>query len=293
MSALRALHFAGGTGRRFALLHEPEGPPSRLVVHVHAFAEEMNKSRHMVAAQARALASDGALVLLPDLMGCGDSDGELREAGWEAWVDDVASACARAERAILEARRSVGPVERWLWGHRAGALLAAETAQRLRDGWNLLLWQPVLQGQLALQQFLRADAAAAILAKDRPANKGGAKALLAAGQMAEVAGYELAPKLTSGFARSHLQPPHHAMRLEWLEVSLQGSSAVFPATVAGLQAWRSAGWTVRHHIVPGPAFWQATELEQAPHLLEATRAAVMGHALPGDHAGVPLTEANA
>ena len=49
----------------------------------------MNKARRQAAIQARALASDGFSVLVPDLFGTGDSDGELRDARWETWLDDL------------------------------------------------------------------------------------------------------------------------------------------------------------------------------------------------------------
>jgi exosortase A-associated hydrolase 2 len=275
------------------VLHEPAGPVARLAVHVHAFAEEMNKSRHMVAAQARALASERAVVLLPDLLGCGDSDGELREATWDGWVDDVAAACAWVECEFGPRGRSDGPLERWLWGHRAGALLAVEAAQRLPQQWNLLLWQPVLRGEQALQQFLRLDAAASMMAADKPAGKGSAKALLASGQTAEVAGYEIPPALASGLARSRLQPPAEPMRLEWLEVSAQEGTGSSPAVLNALQAWRDAGWAARHHVVSGPAFWQTTEVEDVPQLVDATCLAVTGRAARDGRQGAALLEVGA
>ena len=82
--------------RRFAVLHWPAEPrvPLGLVVHAPAFAEEMNKSRRMVALQARALAEDGLAVLLVDPLGCGDSPGDFGDATWETWVQDIANALA-------------------------------------------------------------------------------------------------------------------------------------------------------------------------------------------------------
>jgi alpha/beta superfamily hydrolase len=42
-------------------------------------AEELNKSRHVAAAQARAFAAAGYSVLQIDLYGCGDSSGDFGE----------------------------------------------------------------------------------------------------------------------------------------------------------------------------------------------------------------------
>ena len=64
--------------QRLCMWHTPPaGAPRRLFVHVHGFAEELNKSRRMACLQARALAEGGDAVLRFDLLGCGDSDGEF------------------------------------------------------------------------------------------------------------------------------------------------------------------------------------------------------------------------
>ena len=64
MAATEAFYSAfqpGPLGQRFCLWHaDPAHAPGALVVHVHAFAEEMNKSRRMAALQSRALAAAGA-----------------------------------------------------------------------------------------------------------------------------------------------------------------------------------------------------------------------------------------
>ena len=64
-----------------------------LVLYIHPFAEEMNKSRRMAALQARAFAQAGYAVLQIDLHGCGDSAGDFGDATWEHWIDDVVQGC--------------------------------------------------------------------------------------------------------------------------------------------------------------------------------------------------------
>ena len=118
----------GPCGRRFALHHRPAGPPRGLVVYVHPFAEEMNKSRRMAALQSRALAEAGFAVLQVDLMGCGDSDGELLDASWAQWVGDVVFACGWLRQQYPHSGTDTVPL--WLWGLRAGALLAADAARQ-------------------------------------------------------------------------------------------------------------------------------------------------------------------
>ena len=105
-------------GQRYCLLHlPPPGQASRGgIVYLHPFAEELNKSRHVAAAQARAFAAAGYSVLQIDLYGCGDSSGDFAEARWAIWHNDLHLACAWL------AQRVDGPLT--LWGLRLGALLA-------------------------------------------------------------------------------------------------------------------------------------------------------------------------
>ena len=65
-----------------------------------------------------------------------------------------------------------------------------------------------------------------------------------------------------------------AGRLEWLDLSTQPDASLAPAAAKPLQAWQAAGFAVRSQVVTGPAFWQTSEIEEAPALLTATLAAL-------------------
>jgi exosortase A-associated hydrolase 2 len=84
----------GYAGNLFALYHRPAGPADcrRGVPYVHPFANETNYTRRAADLLARALAGRGWGVLQVDLFGCGDSDGDFRDASWETWVDDLTTA---------------------------------------------------------------------------------------------------------------------------------------------------------------------------------------------------------
>ncbi len=262
---------AGTHAARFCVFQPATAPLRALVLHVHAFAEEMNKSRRMAAMQARALAARGLAVLQFDLLGCGDSAGDFGDATWACWLADVAWAAGHLRR-----RAGAGPtVPLWLWGHRVGALLATQAADSLADHTgqapHLLLWQPTGSGKTALQQFLRLKAAAQLL---EGGGKGVTEALkrdLAAGKHVEVAGYKLHPGLAAGLEAASLNPPRQPARAVWLELTpSQATSApleLLPASRAALERWRSAGWAVDAAALPGPAFWQTTEIEDAPALI--------------------------
>jgi exosortase A-associated hydrolase 2 len=272
----------GPLGRRFAVHHRPrDGAPRGLVLYVHPFAEEMNKSRRMAALQARALAAAGFAVLQIDLLGCGDSAGDFGDATWAQWVDDVVCA-ARWLRQRHGGRATTGdrmpPL--WLWGLRCGALLASEAAWRLDAPCHFLLWQPATSGKTVLQQFLRLKAASELLSGQARGVTEQLRAELAAGRTVEVAGYRLHPELCRGLEQTVLRPPSEPGRMVWLELQPREGAALSPLAANAVAAWQAAGWAARAEVVTGPAFWQTTEIEDAPALLAATLAALddAGHA---------------
>lgn len=295
------IHLPGAVGtspaegaRRFALLHRPAGLPRGLVVYAPPLAEEMNKARRMAALQARALAAAGHAVLQPDLLGCGDSPGTFGEATWAAWVHDVVGSAQWLRQAFTAWHPGHPLPPLTLWGLRAGALLAAEAATALGDVARLLLWQPAPAGKPLLQQFLRLAVAAELGAEGGPRTRTeDLRQSLLAGQAVEVAGYTLAPALAAGLDAARLAPVPGLSQLVWLECSPREEPALLPASLAALDAWRAAGAQVQARAVRGPAFWQTTEIEDAPALVEATLACLdedpgtgPGSAQPARHAAM-------
>ena len=268
---------AGPLAQRFAIHHPPNGGRARaLVVYVHPFAEEMNKSRRMAALQARALAEAGFAVLQIDLLGCGDSAGDFGDASWPRWVADVGFACHWLQAQYCNAEGATP--ELWLWGLRAGCLLAAEAAAQLDAPCKLLFWQPAHSGKLLLQQFLRLKAAGELLGGHGKAAMETLRGDIAAGRSVDVAGYTLAAALCEGLEQAELHPPAQAGISVWLETSTVAGTALSPASEARLAAWRAQGWAVQAKAINGPAFWQTTEIEDAPALLAATLAALHAQA---------------
>jgi exosortase A-associated hydrolase 2 len=285
-AAYIALH-PGARGSRLCLWHAPSHAPARsLFVYIHPFAEEMNKSRRMAALQARELAAAGHAVLQVDLLGCGDSTGDFSDATWAAWVDDVVAACEHAQARHASAWPAAVRPSLWLWGLRAGCLLATEAAARLDETCHLLFWQPALQGKAVLQQFLRLKTAGALLGKSSGQAAESPRQALAAGQTVDVAGYGLSPALAGGLDAAKLLPPPRAGQLEWIEIATSANGAPSPAASAALPAWTQAGWDVRQRSVAGPQFWQTTEVEVAPELIAASIQALgpdeAAHATAGD-----------
>lgn len=265
-------------GQRFCLFHRAQGHQIKgRILYLHPFAEEMNASRHVVAQQCRALAASGYSVLQIDLLGCGDSSGDFGDATWSAWVQDALLGWQWLRDHAPEA-----PI--WLWGLRAGALLACAATRALQAQHpaaqvNLLLWQPMASGQQQLQQFLRLHAAAQWLGRDavgEPPEKA-----LAAGRHAHVAGYSLSPALAQGLEAARLTPPTTSGRAVLLELptfTLEAetqTTSVSPWAMRQQSTWRDAGWNIQTLAVPVTGFWQTVvETSLTPKLEQATLAAL-------------------
>lgn len=262
---LEIFHLAGSDGGfRFCILRRPPAHAGvrGAIVHVPAFGEEMNKTRHMVALQAQRLARDGWLVLQIDLLGTGDSSGDFGDATWQAWLADVALA--------VDHVRGLEVDTVWLWGLRFGGLLAAEATRSFGlDDCGLLLWQPVSSGKQHLQQFLRMWKTAQIVGKVVDVAKS-PQQLLEAGLSAEVAGYVVSPALAAGMQAANLSAVRCGPGVRWIQVNAEGMSEPPPAFVRLEQAWKAAGQRVSFHAVEGPSFWQAQEITVVPALLEQT-----------------------
>ena len=269
-------------GQRFCVYH-PTPRPRGLILYLHPFAEEMNKSRRMAAMQARAMAKAGFAVLQIDLLGCGDSSGDFGDATWDAWLDDAALGLqclrSRAGEQIGSHSQPLPGVPVWLWGLRAGCLLAVDAAKRMDEPCNFLFWQPPASGKTLLQQFLRLKVAGDLASGQSKGVMDEMRRQLANGGAVEIAGYLLGSGLANGLERSVVEPAADAApanRVEWIELSTRGEASLSPVAQKTIAQWQSSGFATRSRIVQGPAFWQTTEIEDAPDLVNVTVQALTG-----------------
>jgi len=250
----------------FCVLHTPSEAvrAKGAVLHVHAFAEEMNKSRQTVAHASRRLAEDGWIVLLVDLFGCGDSPGDFGDATWERWISDVLFA-----KRWLHETFGLAPV---LWGLRAGCLLVTETVKQSETQPPLILWQPVASGKTFFGQFLRLKAAAELFGD--PAGRSSSRQLreqLAKGNPIEVVGYAISSPLAARLESAALELPNgYAGRVFWCEVSQNEQAA--PSHTA--DSVRQHSVSIESRVVNGTTFWQTPEFASCPALEAATLAFV-------------------
>jgi exosortase A-associated hydrolase 2 len=241
--------------------HEARAP----VLYLPPFAEEMHKSRRMAALAARAMAAQGHAVLQLDPTGCGDSAGDFGDATWSAWLDD-----GRLGHDWLRHKTGL-PVA--VWGLRTGALLAAGLARQLQTIDRLLFWQPVTDGSLFLNQFLRIRLASEMLSEGQ--SRTGTRELLAqldAGQGVEVGGYMLSPDMARELGGLKLAGMAPSCPVSWLELGTEAAARVSPAGQRVADAWQAAGVEVRAQTVQGDPFWATQEITECPDLIQATLA---------------------
>jgi exosortase A-associated hydrolase 2 len=210
----------------------------------------MLTSRNVIAGVSRELSQLGFGVMVVDLYGCGDSSGDFVDARWEIWRNDLQVATRWLQ--------DQGGDRLTLWGLRLGALLALDVATYSRDTYQrIVLWQPVLSGELMLNQFLRMN----LSAEDGNESVSGRIATrkerrnLVAGETIEVAGYSLAADLVRAIDQVTLPPVTSlASAVQWIEFTpSQQSLAV--ASLDVIMDWKKKGLPVSAGTVASPPFW--------------------------------------
>lgn len=257
-------------GRLFALHHAPApGVPCRgHVLCVPPFNEEMNRCRSMVTLQAQALAAVGIGTLVLDLLGTGDSEGDYVQGRWHLWLDNLAAGLAWLRE---QPGGCIG-----LWGIRLGAVLATELHASVADpALALLLWQPVADGKVHLNQFMRVKIAAQMDRPDLPKlTTAHMRQQWAAGDSVEIAGYEIHPELARGIEgaalAAHTLPAGTA--LYWLEQATGETPELSPASRKLMEQWPGPGATLQAEMFNGPPFWQVHERAVAPDAIVKTTA---------------------
>lgn len=249
----------------FCIAHRPRaeensGPG---LVFLPPFAEELNKSRHVLSRFGRRLAECGVTCLIPDYHGTGDSEGRFVDATCGNWLtngrDAIDFLTAQGHRPIM------------LGGLRLGASLAVELARNMRSPpHSLVLWQPVATGKSMLTQFLRLVTTHNLQKdqyKDTPSTL---RERLKAGQTVEIGGYSLGASLYRSMEQLNLNemPPPPGMRVDLYAVTPNGTERL-PVGVDKLaDEWRHANVNVQAEQVAGPAFWASSELIEMPELVE-------------------------
>lgn len=261
---MQAQFIPGAQGNLFSLYLPAQGECRGSVLCLPPFCEEMNRSRGVMAAQARSFAENGYACLLFDLFGTGDSAGTLQQASWETWLSD-----AEAASAWLEQASGHVPV---LWGIRLGALLAAQMVENAPGRYRqMLFWHPVGDGKTYMTQTLRLRIAA-LIDREQPAEKTGEmREALQRGESVEIVGYTVPGRLACAIDQLKLKDLDlNGLRIDWIEPVAEGQQALPGAAARLIDTLGSRGCDVRPRAVEVPALWILAERVDASPLVAAT-----------------------
>ncbi|MCK7578190.1 MAG: hydrolase 2, exosortase A system-associated [Chromatiales bacterium] len=263
-------HFMPGqAGPLFCIHLAPRcGPVRGQILYLHPFAEEMHKSRRTVALQARRFAREGFAVLQVDLRGCGDSWGDFADATWQGWLQD-------AHTALSWLRERASDVPLMLWGLRLGATLAAHLSADLgHKPHHLLLWQPVINGDVFLNQFLRLKLASEMLKSgSAQADTKALRTRLGSGETIEIGGYALSSALGHTLTELRLEAAPSADYTLWFDLSK--TSQLPPASLRIVRIWQAQDKAVAAEAVDGAPFWSTQEIVECCPLIDSTTTALL------------------
>jgi exosortase A-associated hydrolase 2 len=256
----QAFFLNGGNGDLFCIgeLHPDAEVARESVLIVPPFAEEMNKSRHLMAALARRAGHAGYDVLLFDFFGTGDSEGDFADASIRVWRSDI--------DAVI---RHMNPqVRLHIVGFRAGALIAVDATAR-HAVHSLTLVHPQLSGKQQLDEMLRLRLTASLMGGGRERISALRRRLLA-GDTLEIAGYRLSPELASGLDALALtglsgSPP---ARVNCVEVVSEPTDEIRTGLQHAIDDWRSAGSIVNCETTQCGDFWATREISPCPALVD-------------------------
>lgn len=189
--------------------------------------------------------------MLLDHFGTGESEGETEEGNWEFWLAD-AEAAARWLSEDSGQRLT-------LWGARTGSLLATELADRTPGLIErLFFWQPVLDGKLFMNQYLRLRIGSQLVSNAERETTEQIRQRMAAGEIIEIAGYPLSGTLASQITgrRAAAYECLTKIPLVWIEMTGQSGLDLSPASRQFIEARRQVGARIEVEAVACPMIWQ-------------------------------------
>jgi pimeloyl-ACP methyl ester carboxylesterase len=143
-------YFGQSESPLFGVHHAPRGKRAdddRAVLICPPIGQEYIRTHWCLRLIANQVARGGAHVLRVDYQGIGDSSGQVEQIDsvqvWQRNIDD----------AIEHLKQICGAQTVMLLGQRFGGTLAAEVAKRRPDVNSVVLWEPVIDGKIYLNQL--------------------------------------------------------------------------------------------------------------------------------------------
>jgi len=267
-----AAFISGGKGQLYSIHYAPAptNNTGECLVVSPAFAEELNRCRYMCTMLAQSVAGQGVGFLSVDPYGTGDSEGDFSELSWAQLEQDLLCAC---NYAIELGYKKVS-----ILGVRMGALPALQVAQKFPHLSRIVLWQPEINGQIALTQLLRLKIAGTLDRKEEGGSTKEFEALAEDGQHIEIAGYRLSPELICGMKQARLEDhlSYSGVEIGWFNTIASEERKSPRAHTKLIDAWRHKGADIVDRSVIGPPYWQVHERTLAPNLIATSTQYICG-----------------
>lgn len=219
----------------------------------------------MIALLGRSLAVAGIPMLHLDLSGTGDSDGKLINSTLDAWIGDLQSGINWLQKNYPQTPISIISL-------RMGSLLAQKLLEQNPDIEHQILWQPVLQGKLHMQQFIRLLVAGDINT-DSTQRTGTAEYIsqLEKQQQLEIAGYQLGARLYHEICNLEFIPDAvSTKRIDWFELVNNSDRPLLPASEKALEKLSEQKLSVSAQTITGSQFWSSQEIVDSGALITKT-----------------------
>lgn len=245
-----ALFFGPGL---YGEVYRPSGPQLPGWVICDPFGKERTNSNRLGFEWARSLAGAGHWVLRFDYRGTGDSAGSFENFTLDDYVKDIG--CARAE---LE--RLSGMACRGLVGLRLGASLAAKYVADSSGDLDLVLWEPIIDGNIYRNSLLRTAMANEMVHSAGPsASRHELQNKIMAGQSVVVDGFALKRPMYDSLADIDLIALGRPSCGQILIVQIKTRrSQPIPPLLSKLASMYSATAETRLEAVDEPPVWMRT-----------------------------------
>lgn len=267
--------WSGSEGQLFCLEKHPDNIPVRSVLLIsQPFAEEANKSRHMLSLVASKLADLGTATVLIDHYGCGDSEGSLESSSIHLWANDFCS-----YRDFLVSKYQV-PVD--ILAIRFGALLLFGNDSILSALHRLWLWNPVLNGKQFVNQWFRTRLATQMFAEAKEKlTMADLRAEMQSKGQKEIAGYNLSATWINSIELIDPGEQIKSLCLKqltvcWHEISSGVKPELTPGVTRYVDQWRQSGLKVSAQNIDDTAFWATQEITIAPLALDKLVSEIQG-----------------
>jgi len=227
------------------------------------FAEEMNKTRHLINTVVQQLIAAGCNSFMLDNFGTGDSEGDLDQASVDIWRHDI--------QQFIELLQQQGY-------QRLSVIAIHFGAMQLFDLLNnnslalplqhIVLWQPIFEVKKFWQQFARIKVAEAMASGNKISQKDLEQQLLQ-GDTLEIAGYPISPAFYQSLLniRAEIPAQLNGCQLSWFETS-QIENIALPVQKMLQQLQQHSD--VNFLQFKDEPYWQTTELASADKLIALT-----------------------